>query len=63
MIINVHGNAAILSTDTLYQLAADAAGTLQRQMHNHFLDHVNGRNVIDIPTAFIMEEMKAHKYP
>lgn len=42
--------------------SGDAAGTLQRQVHNHSHSHKSGRDLIDIRTDFIVQEIKSQAY-
>lgn len=40
----------------------DEGDTLQRQMHNHYLVHENGCDLIAICTTIIVEEMLSYTY-
>lgn len=63
LVINVNANATKVRTATLCVRVDDATGALQRQIPKHSLIHDNGRDVITIRTAVIVEEMKSYAYP
>lgn len=61
--INVNWNADYIGTAMLLRRANDAAGTMQCQIHNHFLDHDKSFDPIALCRAVIVENMKCHAYP
>lgn len=63
LVIHLDGNAAGVGISTLCSHADDAAGTLQFQIHYHFLAHRNSHDLIAIRMTVTVEEMKSLAHP